>query len=349
LVPTEAARSCLQCPDRKPVAVTGSEPVREIVPGIVDPIQTPEMQPVPHGWAIRTEVRREHVAALRHLIDQAYTPLLKWEQPEGVLIVGGGRYGPMAALSCHMLRRVGSRLPVQVWHRGAQEPFDPAWVAGLKDVEIVDATQVVARLDPKHQPRILRGWEHKTFAMLYCGFERLLYLDADAYCVRDPSPLFDLLAEDPFVYWIDLPNTAENVNAHAFGLEPQAVAEVPMVQGGQLLIDMAGLSREFVLAHWLNQHSDYSYYDGGHGGRKHAFGDQDQWRVALAATSGTYRTLGFARCVGGIFECRWQGVPWVVHRCQAKFWPDQPLPARRGHLPLENEVFTIWDEIVNRG
>jgi len=344
LVRTEAGRSCLRCSDRTTQRVN-----REIVPGLIDPIQAKELQPAPPAWPLRTEVRQEHIAALQFVREQAAKVKLEHARGEGVLLVGGGRYGPMAALSAHLLRETGCTLPVQIWHRGGQEePFDPAWVADLKDVKIVDASQVVTALPESQRPRILRGWEHKTFAMLHCGWKRILYLDADAYCVRNPEPLFNLLAEDPFVYWIDLANTASNVDPYAFGLDPQAVAEVPPVQGGQLLVDLRAFSREFVIAHWLNQHSDYAYYDGKYGGRKYAFGDQDQWRVTLAATQRRYRTLGNARCVSGIFECRWEGTSWIVHRCQAKFWPGQPLPTRHEHLPLEQQVFETWQRIVSR-
>jgi hypothetical protein len=304
------------------------------VPGLADPLPGDEVKDKPKDWANRFAIQQRHIEALRHLltVDLPEPPPM---QGDGVLIVGGGKYWLMAVLSVRMLRSTGCTLPVQVWYRGAEEPVNPADVEGL-DVRLVDSHAHAQSLPPEQRPRILRGWENKTYAMLHCGWRRIFYLDADAYCLADPTLLFDL-SDDRIVYWVDLPDTANHVRWSAFGMEVPQGNRVPMIQGGQVLIDMHLFWREFVLAHWLNQHSDYSY--------QHGYGDQDQWRVALALTQGSYRVLGFAQWQHPAFTYVWEGVCWLVHRCRGKFFPGQKLPDRNDALPREAEVFALWEKV----
>jgi hypothetical protein len=178
---------------------------------------------------------------------------------DGLVVCGEDRYWPGIVVAVRLLRACGSDLPVQVWHNGPiGRELDDA-----PGVTLVDA----AAVRWAHPARILRGWEMKTYAILHSGFRRVLFLDADAYCVADPRPLFDILDDVPFAYWEDLPRCWHNVHWLWYGI---AGNHVPPVQGGQLLIDVEQFSREAMLAHWINQHSDYFY--------RHQFGDQDSCR-----------------------------------------------------------------------
>jgi hypothetical protein len=105
------------------------------------------------------------------------------------------------------------------------------------------------------------------------------------------------------------------------------------------LIDVEQFSREAMLAHWINQHSDYFY--------RHQFGDQDSWRVALAATGQAHHVIAPARWERLAFVCGWRGADYIVHRCRAKLFPDR-LPRRWDGLPREAEVFGIYRELCPR-
>jgi SAM-dependent methyltransferase len=201
-----------------------------------------------------------------------------------------------------MLRETGCRLPVQIWHRGAEEPVRPSDLDGLGTVTVHDLTAV------RTAPRRLVGWEAKTVALLASGLERVFFHDSDAYCVADPTGLLDRLSpEEPFLFWEDLPGTSRNVNWATWGLSGD---HIPAVQGGQCAVHLTHFWREFVLAYWLDQHSDFSY--------SHQYGDQDSWRVALARTGGRYGCIGCADWDELAFTCSHRGRPVVVHRCQAK-------------------------------
>jgi hypothetical protein len=244
---------------------------------------------------------------------------------DGLVICGEGRYWPGIVVAVRLLRSCGSDLAVQVWHNGTigKELDD------VPGVTLVDA----AAVREAHPARILRGWEIKTYAILHSGFRRVLFLDADAYCVIDPRLLFTMLDDFPFAFWEDFPRCRQNVHWSWYVI---AGNHVPPVQGGQLLLDVERFWRETILAHWLNQHSDYFY--------RHQFGDQDSWRVALAATGGAYRAIAPARWDRLAFVCGYSGVDYIVHRCRAKLFPDR-LPRRWDGLPQEAEVFDLYQTL----
>lgn len=317
-------------PDR-PVPVSAAA-VPELLAGLPDPLPEPPLRPVPDGWACRSSVRQRHAAALHELAGLEIPPADRAEG-DGVLVCGGGRYWPGIVVAVRMLREV-SALPVQIWYRGGAEKVDPDDLAGVEGVTYHDASKLPHRL--------LGGWEIKTLALLHCGLRRVLYLDADAYCVADPAPLLDLASERRFVFWHDLPSQNDSVGWKWFGIVPEhgtLHAPVP-VQGGQLAIDLVGFRRELVLAHWLNQHSDYSYHHPRDPKRKHewhCYGDQDCWRVALALTGGRHLCLGAAAWEKPAFVCSHEGKPLVVHRCQGKLlWEGKD--DRTTHLPGDDRV-----------
>lgn len=269
------------------------------------------------------------------------------EGGDGILYVGGGKFWPGIVVGVRLLRELGCTLPVQVWHRGTCEPVNPADVAGL-GVEIIDADALSERLDDNRVPRgdvATGGWEAKTYALTHCPFRRALYLDADAYCVADPAPLFAACAGVGFAFWSDLPHCEHNVRWPA--VWPDGAAGVPTFQGGQYVLDRAVGGRALAAAHFMNQHSDFYF--------KHLFGDQDCFRVALAATGVPYRCLGPADWPGTAFVCRVDASPVVVHRCQGKLFRPHEIPAGashhsnpQGHLPREGRVFDLLAEQFNR-
>jgi hypothetical protein len=328
-LPTDPGiRICSQCPDLLHPSVP------EIWPGLADPLDTPELTPVPEGWGRRRDVVVRHIAAFRQLL-RTQLPPSPALAGDGIVLCGGGKYWPGVVVAVKMLRDSGSTLPVQIWHR-ADEQVNPADVDGL-NVRLRNASEIAP------PPRILRGWEIKTLAILHSGWRRVIYLDADAYPVASPEPLLTLLDRAPFVFWEDLPNFASKVQWHGFGLEPSAVGQI---QGGQLLIDVERFFRPLLLAHWLNQHSDWSY--------QWAYGDQDQYRVVLAATGAPHLNLGPAPWKGLAFVCEHERQAYFVHRCRAKMFLPEDVAAgdsesnrQEFSLPKEKEAWQHFDRLAD--
>lgn len=322
--PYADAPNCLSCDDYSPV-----DPV-EFYPGILDPIPDPELSPRPKGWATDPLTRDRHVWALRELLKQdARTPPHK--SGTGVVICGGGKYESMIRASLQMLQNRVYGLPIQIWHRGQAEPLG----------SIPELARAVNGETYPH--RILRGWESKTHALLHCPYETVLFLDADCYPVGDVRPLIELAKLTGFAAWGDMVYNHEFVGWDWFGVDPKVGQAVPSVQGGQFAIHFPKFSKTFMLAHWMNQHSEYFYWhpnDRPH--EWHAYGDQDCWRAALALTQANWAFLGPARWEHPAFVCELGGEPMFVHRCRGKAFADKYEVT--SHLPGDGEFWRYFSE-----
>jgi ribosomal protein L11 methylase PrmA len=296
---------------------------------IIDPIPEPELQPVPRGWANEQAVKDRHIAAFRDMLQRQFEPP-KNLSGDGIVICGEGKFWPGIVVAVKLLRELGCKLPVQVWHNGpiGDELNDD------EQVKLIDARG----FRKSHPARILRGWEIKTYAILHSGLSRVLYLDADAYCVVDPTPMFSLLDDSRFVFWNDLSKQKNRVKWDWYGVQPNGTHSV---QGGQLLINLKEMWREVVLAHWLNQHSDYYY--------THQYGDQDSWKVALATSTKKHTCLGTAirPSYAKLLILSSKGIPCVVHRTNEKLWPNKKgnHPRTIDEIPLESRVQEMYRDL----
>ena len=302
----------------------------DLLPGIADPLQMGFPSPTGTGWIVPEPGPEGYKQALAHLLKSEF-PNLKTSKGRGIVYVGGGRYWPMIVIGLRMAR-LYTDLPIQVWHSGPGEPVN------LQDIADIPNIGVHSVLDIGYPVRRIGGWENKTTALLNCGFSQALYLDADAYLVADPEPLFEAAEKSRFCFWADLPWNDGTVRWEASGVSN--TGRVPPVQGGQLAINLGAFRRELILSHWINQHSEYFY--------RHQYGDQDSWRVALAATGGQYHVLGAAGWQPPAFVCRYPE-PFIVHRCQAKLWGDQQVNFAHD-LPGEGKVREFYNnQVIGRG
>jgi len=325
----------------QPEQATHTIPV--LSPGIKDPIPcVPCQKSHDQPWADHPGTIFEHLNILKGMAVGGLPPA-PVSKGSGIVYVGGGKYWPGIVVGVKLLREIGCSLPVQVWHR-EQEPVRPEDVDGL-DVTIVNTS---AHAQQNGGARILGGWEQKLWAISHCGLNRILYLDADAYCVADPTEMIRSFAK-PFTFWHDLGSCEKNVKWDK--VWPVGASGVPTVQGGQLLINVPEAWRLVCLAHWMNQHSDFYY--------KHMFGDQDTWRVALAAIGDTelWECLGPAPWEHPAFVIPVDGQKMIVHRCRGKLFDKKALPPRYAqakgisvkfdNLPMENRVFEVLGTLID--
>ncbi len=186
-----------------------------------------------------------------------------------VICAGGVKYFANAWVCIRMLRQLGCKLPIQIWHLGPDELDEPmrALVAPL-GVECVDAFEVRQR----HPCRLLNGWELKSYAMLHSPFREVLLLDADNVPVRNPDFLF---TTRPFrrtgaLFWPDIDASKMPARAwHLCGLEE---LKEPAFESGQIVIDKQRAWRPLRLAVWFNEHSDFWY--------RHMHGDKETFHLA---------------------------------------------------------------------
>jgi len=157
----------------------------------------------------------------------------------GIVICGGGvRYFTNAWVCINMLRRLGCRLPVELWHLGPRE-LDRKMKGLLAPlgVECVDAF----RVRQKHPVRKLGGWELKPYAILHCPFEEVLLLDADlrrsrlhkVFGLGSKEGLAELLQSDVSISKLDLTKYIQFTGVD--GLSLLTCGSAPLLSVGAML------------------------------------------------------------------------------------------------------------------
>jgi hypothetical protein len=189
----------------------------------------------------------------------------------GIIICAGGmKYITCAWVCIHMLRKLGCRLPIQVWYLGKRELN--CRIRDLlirRNVEFVDALA----LRKKYPVRILNGWELKAYAILNCRFKEVLFLDADNVPVRNPEYLFNCpeYRKIGAVFWPDYSRLDRTRSIWKIcGI---SYRDEPEFESGQILVNKAICWKALSLAHWYNQHSDFYY--------QHIHGDKDTFHLAF--------------------------------------------------------------------
>jgi ADP-heptose:LPS heptosyltransferase len=201
-------------------------------------------------------------------------------QGRGIVICGGGvRYFTSAWVCINMLRRLGCRLPIQLWYLGKKEMDSQmkGLVAPL-GVQCIDAGKV-RRCFPV---RILQGWELKPYAILQSPFREVMLLDADNVPVVDPKFLFDTpqFQTSGAIFWPDYPagqTPRARVVWRSCGLRPP---KEPEFETGQMVVDKRRCWRALCLSMWFNENSDFYY--------QHLHGDKETFHLAFRKLRKSY-------------------------------------------------------------
>ena len=178
-----------------------------------------------------------------------------------VTAAGGGRYFGPLVVSLRMLRRTGSKLPVEVflssWAEYDQQLCEhilPQLNAKCRILS--DMFSLTPALD------IVSDYQYKVFAILFSSFEDVFFLDADSFPVINPDPVMTI---DPFkslglVTWPDM--WAQTSSKWFF-----AIAGVPCppvnrfsTDGGQILYSKRKHGASLLLATYYNYYGPDYYY-----------------------------------------------------------------------------------------
>jgi len=305
---------------------------------LVDLLAGPVFE-LPDGWRFWDATRAAHLLlAERFLADLPPYPDGQFAG-RGAVLCGGGAYEASVYVACRMLRHVGWRHPIQVWHRGPAEPVSDR-VRRLPGVEVVDAEAHPARAGR----RLLGGWEAKSLAVLNAPFEDVLFLDADCYPIFDPDECF-APAHNPhgIVTWPDNPVGDGVVHWASYGVPPDGKAGL---NGGHYVFSKRRAWPVLNLAGHYDNHSDYYYWRSIRDVAVGAFSDQEQVRVALhrlGVPSHRYTARPIA-CVGGTYlQAGPHGRTLFVHRFANKFAAPGDFPSppqwQPGGFPMEA---TAW-------
>lgn len=267
-------------------------------------------------------------------------------QDRGVVVVGGGKYLASAYVTVKVLRHVGCRLPIELWHL---EDETDAWSRALfsklgvacKDADALRIQKPFRFLDNHWW----KGWQLKAYALLHCGFEQVLLLDADCYPVCDPTFLFEhpQFQQHGAIFWpcggVPGPGMYP-AQWQAFGMP---MNDDMAVESGQLLVDRRKNWRPLNLAAHYNAQADYTY--------RHIWGDKDTFPIAWRRLESRYGCLwptGARTSAGSLqFDDRHQ--PLFHHRAMEKFVlqpsqfssspQDSKACGNRFHPELPHEAF----------
>lgn len=256
----------------------------------------------------------------------------------GIVVCGGGeKYLFSTYVLVRMLRYLGCRLPIEVWHLCEREmPDAMRQLMADYGVTCVDG-EAVRRV---HPARRLGGWELKCFALLHCAFAEVMLLDADNCAVRNPEFLFETreYREHGAIFWPDFTRFAEGQAVWvASGVEYR---DEPEFESGQIVIDKARCWRALNVAMHLNEHSEWWY--------RVVHGDKDTFHLAWRKIDQSYamprKPVGALD--GAMLQYDFSGKLLFQHRNFAKW----RLEGNR-HIPgfqLEEECLGFIEELRAR-
>lgn len=261
-------------------------------------------------WVSEPAVQLAH----RMLLDEAVATEHVYPESKfagrGIVIPGGGaRYFPCAWVAIRVLRELGCQLPVELWYMGPGEMDQTMLdlVAGMPGVTAVDALDFP-------RPRILAGWELKSFAIEHSRFEEVLLLDADNVPVLDPTYHF---ADDEYQrlgarFWPDLPNDKIWIPPLAYDTAGIERGTIRPLESGQLLINKRRTWHALQVARHLNDYSDYWYAPGllygdkdtfalgwHKAGQAYAIGPNSSWRRPAIQQRDAAGRIAFYHCCQG--------------------------------------------------
>ena len=180
----------------------------------------------------------------------------------GIVCTAGGSYLPLVAVALRILKRLGSKLPMEVFLEAGEEyesyvceKIFPAFNARCVILsEILNAVP---------HPVAIEHFQLKYFALLFSSFEEVLFLDADSFPVHNPQVLFD---SEPYkstgmVLWPDF--WYATPSEHFFEITSSERPPSSLRQSsesGEILINKRTHKRTLLMAAYYNYYGPEHYY-----------------------------------------------------------------------------------------
>ncbi|KAF3483634.1 uncharacterized protein GIQ15_02958 [Arthroderma uncinatum] len=221
---------------------------------------------LPQNLMLEEEDKRKlklaHARFLR-LLAPPDGPVLPFQQrTRGIVSTASKSMLPTLVTSIYMLRVTGLKLPVEIFIADRRE-YD-AFTCGLL-FRSLNARCIILDDILSFSPlkEGLRKYQFKIFSLLFSSFEEVLFLDADAFPIRDPSRLF---TSKPFtstgmVTWPDF----WQITYHPWFFEitsqrPPTSFPIPSTESGQLLLSKRSHSKLLLLSAYYNFYGPSYYY-----------------------------------------------------------------------------------------
>lgn len=260
----------------------------------------------------------------------------------GIVTCAGG---PVMLTNAYVLVRVlrdihKSRLPIEIWHLGAQEmPGLLAAIFNELGCKVIDASSICGGTAAS----IHDGWQLKSYAVRNSGFEDVLLLDADQVPLADPEVLFDCpqYLETGAIFWPDIIDlAAENPIWPMLGLEPE---QVRSWESGQLCVNRRRHWKAINIALAMNQRAETFY--------RLVYGDKDTFLLAWRLGGSECTVVPHSPFQSERFLCQrdFDGTPLFQHRTNCKWSLNEANVNAAGFKLFDecegflNELKRIWN------
>ncbi|KAK2744913.1 hypothetical protein FQN55_006475 [Onygenales sp. PD_40] len=257
------------CPSPKQDEKTGAIPF-----DAADPPRRPALVSMPDADLLK--MQQAHANVLEELKSSAELQPVVVPKSRGVVSTAGGSYLPVFVSSLRMLRRTGSKLPVELFlkDRGEYEsnicdhiiPSLNGRCIVLSDIlHPPSATDDVKK--PHPPPSTAKGaiehYQLKIFAMLFSSFEEILFLDADCFPLHKPELLFDAppYKNTGMVTWPDF--WISTVSSQYYNITQRPIPSIGLrasSETGQILVSKKTHHTTLLLAAYYNYYGPSHYF-----------------------------------------------------------------------------------------
>ncbi|KAI2382576.1 mannosyltransferase [Ophidiomyces ophidiicola] len=180
----------------------------------------------------------------------------------GLVSTAGGSFLPILTISLRMLRRYGSALPMEVFLASEKEyePYICEHVFPKLNARCLILDKILNQLPG---PVDIKQYQYKPFAMLFSSFEEMLFLDADAFPLRDPKNLF---SAEPFrtfnmVTWPDFWASSASPLYYTIASQPIPSTTIrASTESGEILISKKTHQKTLLLSIYYNFYGPSHYY-----------------------------------------------------------------------------------------
>jgi alpha 1,2-mannosyltransferase len=182
---------------------------------------------------------------------------------KGIVTTAGPRYVPILLVSLRMIRRSGSKLPVEVF-LGSWAEYNSTLCEETLPSYGARCRIITDIYDKATDAQKLEKYQFKIFSILFSSFEDVLFLDADAFSGRNPDGIF---TSEPYkshglVVWPDIfANTASPFYFEIAQIDdPPPVSTRLSSESGQLLISKRMHGASLLLMTYYNYFGPDYYY-----------------------------------------------------------------------------------------
>lgn len=180
----------------------------------------------------------------------------------GVVIVAGGEFFPPAITSILMLRKTGSKLPVQVFLQNRKE-YESDICEGYLPTLNAECF-VLEDFLREEAPFSITHFQLKALSILFSSFETVLYLDSDCMPLRNPM---EMLVAEPFnstglIIWPDYWVATEDPVFYKIAGLSDFPKNVPALssEAGEILISKKKHITSLLLASYYNVFGPTHFY-----------------------------------------------------------------------------------------